>query len=74
MKYVMLTQKGCKYCILAEDLLKEHGHTVDKYDVQDPSMSLLVKMLIRSKTVPQIFAPDGSYIGGYTELKELLSE
>jgi glutaredoxin len=25
-------------------------------------------------TVPQIFKPDGSYLGGYTELKEYLSD
>ena len=70
--YIMLTQDNCKYCTAALGLLESHGHTVDTFDVQDKGMALLVKMLIRTKTVPQLYGPDGDFIGGYTELKEHL--
>ena len=74
MKYAMLTQDNCRYCTAAEDLLTRHGHEVDKYDVQDQGVALLVAMLKRTNTVPQIYGPDGEFIGGYTELKVRLDE
>ena len=70
--YIMLTQANCKYCTAALGLLKSHGHEVDVYDVQDPETRLTVAMLKQTNTVPQIFAPDGTYIGGYTELKDYI--
>lgn len=71
--YVMLTQDNCKYCNAALGLLKSHGHEVDVYDVQDENMSLMVKMLRVTNTVPQLYDPEGNFIGGYTELKEHLN-
>ncbi|AFM54637.1 hypothetical protein P12053L_32 [Celeribacter phage P12053L] len=73
-KYTMLTQDNCKYCVAAEGLLASHGHEVDKYDVHDPEVALLVKMLKKTNTVPQLYGPDGQFIGGYTELKEYLND
>ena len=74
MRYVMLTQDNCKYCTAALGLLESHGHEVEVYDVQDESMSLMVEMLKRTNTVPQLYGPDGQFIGGYTELKEHLND
>jgi glutaredoxin len=74
MKYIMLTQDNCPYCLAAETLLSEGGHEVDKYDVGDQDVGLLVAILKRTDTVPQIYGHDGAFIGGYTELKEYLNE
>ena len=74
MRYVMLTQENCKYCTAALELLESLGHEVEVYDVQDESKSLTVKMLRVTNTVPQLYGPDGQFIGGYTELKEYLND
>ena len=71
-KYIMLTQDNCKYCTAALGLLESLGHKVEVYDVQDESMSLMTKILRVTNTVPQLYGPDGVFIGGYTELKEHL--
>ena len=71
--YAMLTQSNCKYCTAAKGLLSTHGHTVDEYDVQDPTLKDTVAKLKKTNTVPQIYSPAGRFIGGYTELKEHLS-
>ena len=73
MRYVMLTQENCKYCTAALGLLESLGHEVEVYDVRDDSMSLMVKKLRVTNTVPQLYGPDGQFIGGYTELKEHLN-
>jgi glutaredoxin len=73
-KYIMLTQDNCKYCTAALGLLESLGHKVEVYDVQDENMSLVVNMLRVTNTVPQLYAPDGQFIGGYTELKEYLND
>ena len=71
-KYVMLTQDNCKYCTAALGLLESHGYEVTLYDVADRKTDPAVASLIVTKTVPQIYDPDGVFIGGYTELKEHL--
>lgn len=71
--YTMLSQDNCKYCNAALGLLKSHGHEVDVYDVQDPKTKPIVAMLKQTNTVPQIFDSNNNFIGGYTELKELLN-
>ena len=74
-KYVMLTQDNCKYCTAALGLLNSHGYAVTLYDVSERHNNSTVAALIVTKTVPQIYDPDGKFIGGYTELKEhLLSD
>lgn len=71
-KYVMLTQDNCKYCTAALGLLNSHGYEVTLYDVSERHNNSTVAALIVTKTVPQIYDPDGKFIGGYTELKEHL--
>lgn len=73
MRYTMLTQANCKFCNAALSLLKSHGHEVDIYDVQAEKDALMVKMLRVTNTVPQLYNPEGDFIGGYTELREYLN-
>ena len=68
----MLTQDNCKYCTAALGLLKSHGYEVVLHDVAERHNNSTVAALIVTKTVPQIYDPDGKFIGGYTELKEHL--
>lgn len=73
-KYVMLTQENCKYCTAALGLLNSYGYDAEVYDVADRKNNPMIDSLIVTKTVPQIYAPDGQFIGGYTELKEYLND
>lgn len=74
MRYVMLTQDNCKYCTAALGLLNSHGYKVTLYDVSERHSNSTVAALIVTETVPQIYDPDGKFIGGYTELKGYLDE
>ena len=73
-KYVMLTQDNCKYCTAALGLLNSYGFDTEVYNVADRKNNPMIDSLIVTKTVPQIYAPDGQFIGGYTELKEYLND
>lgn len=72
--YVMITRNQCNFCDQAKALLKGANLQYAEYNIQSKSSSWLLYLLKRSSitTVPQIFSPAGSYIGGYTELKEYL--
>ena len=74
--WVIVTKNDCKYCEDAKSLLKEKAQQFVTYNVQQQSSKWLLSLLKMAdiKTVPQIFKPDGTSIGGYTELKELLTE
>jgi glutaredoxin len=74
--WTMITRDNCKYCEDAKFLLQEKSQQVTTYNVQTPSSKWLLTLLKKSgvTTVPQVFKPDGSLVGGYTELKELLTE
>ena len=74
--WVVVSRDQCNFCDTAKALLKSQGLPYTEYNVQSPS-SKWVLTLIRQAghtTVPQIFKPDGSHLGGYTELKEYLIE
>ena len=72
--YVMITRNQCNFCDQAKTLLKGANLQYTEYNIQSKSSSWLLYLLKRSSitTVPQIFSPSGSHIGGYTELKEYL--
>lgn len=74
--YVMLTTSQCNFCDSAKALLKAKNIQYAEYNIQSKSSQWLLYLLKRSSitTVPQIFNDKGTYIGGYTELKEYLSE
>ncbi len=72
--YTIISRDQCNFCDAAKAMLKGRGYPYTEYNVQSQS-SRWVLTLIKGAgmtTVPQIFDPSGNYVGGYTELKELL--
>ena len=74
--YVIISRDQCNFCDSAKTLLKGKGLPYTEYNIQSPSSKWLLYLLKRSSitTVPQIFNTKGTYIGGYTELKEWLDD
>ena len=74
MMYTVIGRTQCEFCTKAEHLLRDNRLAFTSYHVDSPSSRWLLTLIVKAgyKTVPQIFGPDGKYIGGYTELKELL--
>lgn len=73
--YIIITRDQCNFCDTAKTLLKGSNLPYTQYNVQSPSSKWILTLIKQAghTTVPQIFAPDGTYIGGYTELKDYLS-
>lgn len=73
--YVVITRDQCNFCDQAKALLKGANLNYVEYNIQSSSSKWLLYLLKRSSitTVPQVFNTEGTYIGGYTELKEYLS-
>lgn len=72
--WTVISQDNCKFCMDAIDELKKRGHTYVLYNIKDDS-SLWVRTMVKMaglRTVPQIFTPKGTHIGGYTQLMEHL--
>ena len=74
--WVIITQDGCSYCDKVKELLLEKEQNHFSYNLSSSSNKWLLTLMKKAnlKTVPQVFKPDGSLVGGYTELKELLTE
>tara|TARA_B100000780_G_scaffold252750_1_gene200010 strand:+ start:421 stop:669 length:249 start_codon:yes stop_codon:yes gene_type:complete len=75
--WVVITKNQCNFCDSSLALLRGvAGSQVTTYNVQTNSSKWLLTLMKEAgyTTVPQIFKPDGSYLGGYTELKEYLSD
>jgi len=74
--WVVITRDQCNFCDTAKALLKGKGYSYTEYNVQSPSSKWVLSLLKQAniKTVPQIFNPNGTHIGGYIELKEYLIE
>lgn len=72
--YTIITRDQCNFCDSAKALLEGASLPYTTYNVQSPSSKWVLTLIKQAghTTVPQIFKPDGTYIGGYTELKELL--
>lgn len=72
--YIIITRDQCNFCDQAKALLKGAFLPYITYNVQEASSKWVLTLVKQAghTTVPQIFAPDGSYIGGYTELKDHL--
>ena len=73
--YVIITRDQCNFCDDAKALMKGKGIQYVEYNIQSSSSKWLLYLLKRSSitTVPQVFNTEGTYIGGYTDLKEYLS-
>jgi glutaredoxin len=74
MMYVMVSRRNCPYCEKAAKLLKESGGVVSYYSLDESKWVLDLFKKSGIKTVPQIWTSKGQHIGGYTELKEYLSD
>ena len=74
--YVIVTRNQCNFCDDAKAMLKGLGYPYTEYNVQSGSSKWVLSLLKKAdiKTVPQIFKPDGTHVGGYTELKEYINE
>ena len=74
--WVVISRNQCNFCDDAKAILKGLGLQYVEYNVQSGSSKWLLELLKKAdiKTVPQIFKPDGTHIGGYTELKEYVNE
>ena len=75
--WIVITRNECNFCDASLQLLRGvAGSQVTTYNVQSSSSKWLLTLMRKSgyTTVPQIFKPDGTHLGGYTELKEYLSD
>ena len=77
MRYILFTREGCPYCSMAVDLLKAKGlqHNVVNFERNQADLLDEVKTAHDWKTVPMVFAREGSsieFIGGYTDLRDRL--
>ena len=74
MMYVILSTPYCKFCTKAKHLMREKRVGFTAYSLDDPSSKWLLTLPKKAGigTLPQIWDNKGNYIGGYTELKELL--
>ena len=73
MTYTIYGQPGCKYCTLAKELLTDLDLPFIYVDISE---DLLERTKFKAKgheTVPQIYF-EGTHLGGYTQLKELLND
>jgi len=72
--FTIITRDQCSFCDSAKALLKGADLHYTEYNVQSSSSKWVLTLIKQAghTTVPQIFAPDGSHIGGYTELKAYL--
>lgn len=71
-KVVMYCTSFCRFCQMAELLLKKKGvNDIEKIFV-DPQQELRTEMIERTgrRTVPQIFIGE-THVGGYDDLAEL---
>ena len=69
--YTLVTRNNCKYCDMAKTMLKNHGINFTTYNIEEASSKWVLALLKEAnlKTVPQVFATDGSFIGGYRDLE-----
>ena len=67
--YHLYGQEDCNFCKQAAQLLtdKNQDWVMEYVNDDAPHLRTLLGQAGLS-TVPQIYAPDGSYIGGYAEL------
>lgn len=73
--YTVITRNQCTFCDSAKALLRGANLQYAEYNVQSDSSKWVLTLIKQAghTTVPQIFKGDGSYIGGYTELKASLT-
>jgi glutaredoxin 3 len=72
--YTIITRDNCSFCDMAKTMLRDSNVAYTEYNVQSGSSQWVLTLIKQAKhtTVPQIFASDGSHIGGYAELKKFI--
>lgn len=74
MKAVIWSKYHCPYCDQAKALLKSKGIVFEEKKIGDGyTKEELLEAVPNARTVPQIFL-DGELVGGFTELKQKLTE
>ena len=74
--WTIITRNQCNFCDSAKALLKGRGKSYTLYSVDSLSSKWVLTLVKQAgyTTVPQIFKPDGTHVGGYRELKEYFDE
>ena len=75
MKALVWSKDNCPQCVQAKSLLKLKGIDIEERVIgQGPwTKDDLLRSVPSARSVPQIFLED-EYIGGFTELKQRLTE
>ena len=74
MKAIVWSKYNCPYCDQAKALLTQRGIAFEERKIGDGwTKEDLLEAVPTARTVPQIFL-DGQLIGGFTELKQKLTE
>jgi glutaredoxin 3 len=67
------SKPNCQYCLYARNLLIALNREFVQYKLdEDFSRDELIQKFPEAKTFPVVVI-DGNYVGGYTQLKELLT-
>lgn len=69
--YTIITRNDCKYCDKAKDMLDLDKINYVVFNIESPTNKWVLSLMKEAniKTVPQVFATDGSLIGGFRELE-----
>ncbi len=69
--YTIITRNDCKYCEKAKDMLDLDKVNYVVFNIESPTNKWVLSLMKEAniKTVPQVFATDGSLIGGFRELE-----
>ena len=65
--YTVITRNQCNFCDTAKALLKGAGQGYAEYNVQSDSSKWVLALMKQAG-----LKTDGTHIGGYTELKQLI--
>jgi glutaredoxin len=69
--YTIITRNDCKYCDKAKEMLDLDKINYVVFNIESPTNKWVLSLMKEAnlKTVPQVFATDGSWIGGFRELE-----
>jgi glutaredoxin 3 len=75
MTAIVWSKDSCPYCVQAKALLTQKGITYEERNIMHGTWTKeqLLEAVPTARTLPQIFL-DGELIGGFTELKQKLTE
>ena len=75
MKAIVWSKDLCPYCVQAKQLLDSKGIEYEERNIMHGTYTKeqLLEAVPTARTLPQIFL-DGTYVGGFTELRKKLTE